>query len=257
MDKDVQDKESRPILFETDDFDMDSFNVKPLSKGLGFHQEKERRTHRINRSQPTQTRNLEARSVNSRPTTLNETTKASQQFWDQTVSQSELSRFYQDSATASIFPTTDKKTEEDKATGPQKVRLEASMLKRAGAWICDVCFVIVMCSLLVSVFYVISGMEMTMLLNGVYLGYFEMALFGAGLFSLIYIFYFTILDLAATPGKALFSLKLLPTSKERMSVTQTFVRSLVSLISFLILGLPAILDFQSKLSDSNVYLDND
>ena len=255
MEKQVNKEEtSMPILFETDEFDVDSFNVKPLSKGLGFHQERERvRPNRalkqpLNGHKPLATRS-EQRISQQEATTTPKVSNTSELFWDQTVSQTELSQFYTQSASDN--------QQELSSNEQNDVPLKATLSSRLMAWVVDMLALGVICAALLFSFVALAGMNMGTLIKGLYLGPLELAVFGLGLFSLLYIFYFTILDMAASPGKSLLGLRVCAANGERPKATQTLVRSVVSLLSLFLLGLPMILDFQSHLSESFVGQDSD
>jgi uncharacterized RDD family membrane protein YckC len=254
MEKQVNKEESStPILFETDEFDVDSFNVKPLSKGLGFHQEREKirpnRAHKqgnkVHKPLATRSEQRTSQQVIASPKVSN----TSEMFWDQTVSQTELSHFYKQSSSDN--------QQEFISNEQVMVPLKATFSSRILAWIVDVFALGVICAALLFSFVALAGMNMGTLLKGMYLGPLELSVFGLGLFSLLYIFYFTILDMAASPGKSLLGLRVCATNGERPKATQTLVRSVVSLLSLFLLGLPAILDFQSHLSESFVAQDSD
>ena len=72
------------------------------------------------------------------------------------------------------------------------------------------------------------------------------------LFSVYFLTYFSFLDLNATPGKLLFGLKLVGVNGGLLSFKQTFLRSIITLSSFLVAFLPLIVDFHGKLSDSKL-----
>jgi uncharacterized RDD family membrane protein YckC len=72
----------------------------------------------------------------------------------------------------------------------------------------------------------------------------------AGLYSGIYLIYFSILDISGTPGKNIWKIRLVKNSNEQATIKETFVRALVCLLSSLAFFVPIFLDFQSKLSES-------
>lgn len=248
-----KEQSKRPILFDTDEFDVDSFNVKPLSKGLGFHQERERsRTPRPQKPAVHTHKPLAMRSElhSSQVKSSVHSNSASEMFWDQTVSQSELSQFYQQSSHQ-------KQSEENETLESQKgAPIKATFQSRFLAWTLDLVALSVICTALIFSFVTLAGMDIETLFKGMYLGLLELSVFGIGLFSLLYIFYFTILDMAASPGKSLLGLRVCGPNGERPKASQTLVRSVVSLLSLFLLGLPAILDFQSRLSESVVSKDH-
>lgn len=248
-----KEESSRPILFDTDEFDVDSFNVKPLSKGLGFHQERERsRKPRPQKQTVSPHKPLAMRSElkSSQVKSSTHSSSASEMFWDQTVDQSELGQFYQQSSHQN-----DAKEEKKVSEREEFAPVKASLGGRSLAWALDMMALSVICIALVFSFVTLAGMNIETLLKGMYLGLFELSLFGLGLFSLLYIFYFTILDMAASPGKSLLGLRVCGPNGERPKASQTLVRSVVSLFSLFLLGLPSILDFQSRLSESLVCQD--
>lgn len=253
MDNEVtREESSRQIVFEADEFDVDSFNVKPLSKGLGFHQERERSRMPKPQSLPAQaSRSLDRRSESQEMRPPHNTQKISprEMFWDQTVSQSDLGQFYQDSSSQPQH------TDQTAQSSKEQALVEASFQSRFMAWLVDTSIVTALCLTLSFCFVTLAGMDVDALLKGMYLGLVELSLFGLGLFSLLYIFYFTILDMAASPGKSLLNLRVCGPHGDRPVVAQTLVRSVVSLLSLFLLGLPAILDFQSRLSESLVSKD--
>jgi hypothetical protein len=80
-------------------------------------------------------------------------------------------------------------------------------------------------------------------------------LFGASSFSIFYLSYFSILDLQSTPGKSLLNLHLLRENNKEVSLRDSFFRSVITLLSFVTLGLPCLIDFQGKLTDTKVVED--
>lgn len=256
MEKEAISTESiKPILFEADEFDVDSFNVRPLSKGLGFHQEREKVRSPKTKLHSTQTQNNLVRKteVSVAPSHGSiKTSSPSELFWDQSVSQSELNQFYQQ---GSISESKNEQSESFSESG--NTLQKATSTSRFLAWALDMLFLTVICLVLAFSFIVLAGMKIDILLKGHYLGHLELMVFGFGLFSLLYIFYFTILDMAACPGKSLLGLKVCGANGERPKASQTLTRSVVSLLSLFLLGLPAILDFQSRLSESVVSKDNE
>ncbi|EQC44851.1 RDD family protein [Bacteriovorax sp. BSW11_IV] len=82
----------------------------------------------------------------------------------------------------------------------------------------------------------------------------DMAIFGV-LFSILYVSYFSILDLAQTPGKILLGVKV-DSADRSLTFKATLIRAIVSMISTLLIGLPALLDFSGKLSDTRVILND-
>lgn len=255
MEKEGREEEStKAILFDTDEFDVDSFNVKPLSKGLGFHQERQAssRAPRAQQRSQQKYKPLAKRSElkNSQTSSPSRSSSTSELFWDQTVSQSELGQFYNQSFQHG------QQGEEEPSKEEYFVPVKAPFSKRFLAWTFDMIVLSAICLSLVFSFVTLAGMNIETLLKGMYLDFLELSIFGVGLFSLLYIFYFTILDMAASPGKSLLGLWVCSPNGKGPKASQTLIRSVVSLLSLFLLGLPAILDFQSRLSESLVSKDH-
>lgn len=71
----------------------------------------------------------------------------------------------------------------------------------------------------------------------------------------IYLFYFTIFDITGSPGKRIFSMSLKNTLNKKLTMSQTLIRAVVTLVSLLLLGMPSLFDFQGKLSDTKLVED--
>lgn len=83
----------------------------------------------------------------------------------------------------------------------------------------------------------------------------DLILFPITFFTIYYVTYFTILDLVATPGKIILGIKLANCDEGRVSAKQTFIRSVVTILSIMIFGLPLLMDFQGKLSATKLVKD--
>jgi uncharacterized RDD family membrane protein YckC len=59
-----------------------------------------------------------------------------------------------------------------------------------------------------------------------------------------------VLDLTGSPGKTIMGIRLLKLDNKEVTVKNTFTRSAVSLLSFIALFLPMVIDFQGRLSDT-------
>ena len=82
----------------------------------------------------------------------------------------------------------------------------------------------------------------------------EAATYIAPFFVFFYLFYFTILDREgnSTLGKKILRIRIVSKFDEHLGLTQSFLRAAITLLSSLALGLPLIMDFQGKLTDSMV-----
>lgn len=242
--KDENVRKVSPIFNDADDFDLEAFTVKPLSKGLGFHQSKERVQNQLSRQKvsvsPSSTR---ASAYNKKIVPAATTSSVA------TVSQNELSAFYGNHRTAESIPA---KNEEK-----LKVSLrEASSGERLMAWLVDFVLLLSLCSALIVAFLFLSGIGLDVnRLMTIFTGL-ELVFFSLAFYSLMNVFYFTILELVSTPGKALMKLKTLGADELPVTAGKTFLRATVSLVSCLAVGLPLLLDFQSHLSETKVFKDD-
>jgi uncharacterized RDD family membrane protein YckC len=82
----------------------------------------------------------------------------------------------------------------------------------------------------------------------------EAATYIAPFFVFFYLFYFTILDREgnSTLGKKILRIRIVSKFDEHLGLTQSFLRAAITLLSSLALGLPLVMDFQGKLTDSMV-----
>jgi uncharacterized RDD family membrane protein YckC len=72
--------------------------------------------------------------------------------------------------------------------------------------------------------------------------------------SLIYTFYFTFFDKTkfSTPGKRIMGLKVVNLDGEGISLKQSFIRAVLTLISIFVLGMSSLFKFHDKLTDTRV-----
>lgn len=240
INNDQQIKDSS-IAFNATEFNLDDFDFKPLNKGLGFHQEE-----RNNGILPTNKKNISVTrgsQVSKAPGLGISNPKVADKGLQ---SMNALSAFYSET---------------------QKEEIEAPILKIENtleyvvakpltqfmAWFVDLALVLAISTSLLGLFVVVSGLT----INQFYqiIGPNDLLLFGATSFSIFYLSYFSILDLQVTPGKGLFNLQLLRENNKEVSLKDSFLRSFITLLSFVTLGLPCLIDFQGKLTDTKVVED--
>lgn len=241
---------TQPVFNVEDEFDFESFSVKPLNSGLGFHQNKERTRPKIQRPAQSPSSSLSS----SRPSAFDKKIPASVKK-EQMVSRQELSAFYgQEQFVPSHLEKKQEKNEASKLTD----NLDAipSLTERFAAWIVDFLIIAFMCSSLLAAFLFASGIGFDFDHLATIFTSLEMVVYSLALYSLINLFYFTVLELGVTPGKSLFGLRTYNSDRQGVSGVQSFMRALVALLSCLAVGLPLLLDFQSHLSDTKVYKTN-
>lgn len=118
------------------------------------------------------------------------------------------------------------------------------------AWVVDVALIAAMVAISAGLFVLVSQMEPSILMQ--ILTPIDLIIFGGSLFSLYYLVYFTILDLGTSPGKRLLGLKLKNWKDEVPRPRETFLRAIITYTSLIVGGLPLLIDFQGKLSETKV-----
>ena len=227
--------DSRPkIEFSIEDFDLENFNVKPINKGLGFHGKPEeifrpsRSIHKIAAAPITQKEKpTPLPPVFTRPAVKIESRPLDNLFAEKTQS-----------------PIREMALKVEEPANPEK---------RAFAFLIDIAILVLANGLLWLSFMFLAGLQLKaenwfkiFTLN-------ETIIFLTLFFSLSYLFYFSLLDMSSTVGKNLLGLKVKSTKeKTNLRVGDTVVRSIFSLLSFVAIGLPLLLDFHSRLSDTKV-----
>ena len=216
---------------DTDEFEIEKINFRPVAKGLGFHKnEKEI-------PQATKIKKKRQESISHKLTPP--------------LSTMDLETFYN--------PAKDGQRKSlDSVNSSKNIPLEfknAGIIKRFGAWIIDLLFIII--SLISFMFLLIQIAQLDMkivvtsLREGMYWEYYTL------FFIIFYIAYFTFFDLLSTPGKVIFKIKLVKSDYSPVSITESFVRSSITLFSSVILFLPLLMDIQGKLSETKLILRND
>lgn len=231
-------------MIENDDFEIDNLLensdlFKPITDGLGFHhsiKEKKEIKKDLNSQKISLKNNLEKRAK-----TLNmKSTKVE----NNTLNMGELAPFY------------------DKSPVNNEVKLNlnslkeeiilASVEKRVLAWGIDLAVISSLITICVIGIVFIADVPLSFLKDN----FLEIdILFVSSLLSVMfYMFYFTFLEKTdfSTIGKRVLNLKVVREDGESISMLQSFSRSLLTLASFLTLGLGSILKIQDKLTDSIV-----
>ncbi|MFT6068798.1 MAG: putative RDD family membrane protein YckC [Bacteriovoracaceae bacterium] len=208
-------KSNNPPAME---FDIDSFEFKPVTKGLGFHQDKikESSTRKFKRTQ--------------------------------TIAQKERIKYEERSITINNpVVETKKPVIKEELISKKEVKVKnARMGLQFTSFVFD--FVLICLIQLGLNFAFLKLVQLDSFSKFLEFTWKEQSLF----FSFLFLFYFTILELASTPGKRIFDLKLDTTVGKKLSIDQTLIRSVVTLLSFLTAGMPLLFDFQGKLSDTRV-----
>lgn len=248
-------KIQRPIQIELDEFQISEDTFKPMTKGLGFHQDTKRPSFKPS---PKEVKSFGSsssplgKSLNSMPaSTLGQANNNAKPVLGNQLP-SGLEAFYgkaqEPAATTNLF-------EQKTVTVEKKVSSSAN-IKAAPqtaqffAWLIDILVIASFVVLTGALLVLASGIDYRMYSRLISTQ--DLAAFTAAIFSIYYLLYFTILDLSASPGKTILAIRLVKTNDGAVSVKHTFTRSLISLLSGVALFLPMLLDFQGRLSDTKL-----
>jgi len=226
------------------DFDIDSLfedesAFKPITEGLGFHQEKKEFKQDISVKERSRSLKIaldQKKSLKTK-TFAHENNK---QFMG------ELSAFYNSDESKL------KESPVEKLKPVVKFQQHSSYLKRSFAFCIDFLIVNLLFLVFFAFIYKTSGLRIESVKS-------MSSLFLTSTFLPVwlcfYLFYFSLLEKSklSTIGKYLCKMKVLGSNRKEPSLLQTMFRSIVTLISLFLLTLPLLFDFQSKLSDTVVY----
>lgn len=223
-------------------FDED-FDFKPITKGLGFHHSiKDQKEVSI--SLKKQQGELKEQ-LNKRAKTLNKNSPKASNMGD-------LAPFYQEQKKQSIdLELNQKETKEDNSRNTLE-ETNANMFIRVAAWLMDIVILLLSFSLsfVLMIFINDAPLEIVKeLLMSV-----ELFITVAPMLGIYYIFYFSFFDKTtfSTPGKRITGLRVVSSNGDNISMLQALMRSVITIVSVLTLGLLVILDAQSKITDTKV-----
>ncbi|PIK14431.1 MAG: hypothetical protein CES88_08800 [Halobacteriovorax sp. JY17] len=239
-----ENKEVKEVVFNSE-FNFDDFDFKPLNEGLGFHHE-ERKNGILPQSNKRNQHISVSRDTSSASRTTNLGVSNEGITRNGLESMNSLSAFYSESQVVEEAP---KLKASDFATKKKKVKSAAPILQFS-AWLIDVVIVAAISAGLMSLFVLVSGLSFSKFYE--IIGANDLAIFGSVSFSIFYLSYFSILDLQATPGKALLKLKLAREDGKSTLLKDSFLRAFITILSFVTLGLPCLIDFQGKLTDTKI-----
>lgn len=235
-------KRKNPPQFELDkeDIDLESlFEFRPITKGLGFHHEQDKKVHK--------------------KTVMKAPSRNYDHLESKKIIPSELKAFYSDQGIAGeqekeeVF-TTSKKDEH----ALDVIINSAKPIERMMAWMFDLGLITTGLFSVLILAVVSSGIRLDVLTAQ--FSSIELVSISLIAFSGFYFLYFSIFDLGGSPGKNLLGLKLISTQKsgkQRVSIKQTTIRSFVGLLSLFLAAFPFLFDFHGKLSDTQVVKEDD
>jgi uncharacterized RDD family membrane protein YckC len=250
-------KKVQSIQVNLDEFNISEDSFKPMTKGLGFHQEQKRASFK---PKPVEVKPFgTARTQPKASVVLSslDTQNAS------TVSKhlpSGLEAFYGAKGNSGKQNRTDNHENSQNSQNSNEPRIEKTEIKNVfktaplslqfTAWIIDLLVVSSFVAITGALLVFASGIQFQMFSR--LISNFDLIVFTAAIFSIYYLLYFTILDLTASPGKTIMGIRLVKINNINVSVKHTFTRALISLFSSVALFLPMLLDFQGRLSDTKV-----
>lgn len=240
-----------PIKIDLDEFQINEDTFKPMTKGLGFHQDTKRPSFK---PAPKEVKTFGSSKLAVKQTFSSIATNIESPKSSKNTNQlpSGLEAFYGAKGvieTENLFERSQDKLE----IKPERTivnKKAAPQVLQFFAWIIDVLVVASFVALTGAVLVFSSGIEITMYSRLISVK--DLGIFTTAIFSIYYLLYFTILELSATPGKTIFGIRLVSSSGRQVSVKHTFARALISLFSGVALFLPMLLDFQGRLSDTRV-----
>ncbi len=246
-------KTTPPIKIDLDEFQISEDTFKPMTRGLGFHHDtkrpsfkpapKEVKAFGSNKSPMNQ-------SLNSMPTSIGATSKATP---NSAQMPSGLEAFYGAKPAEPVSQNLFENKVQEKVETKKEKKISAKSASQTAqfcAWVIDILVIASFVALTGALLVFASGIEFNMYSR--LISPQDLAIFGAAIFSIYYLLYFTILELSSTPGKTIFGIRLVTVSGSEVTVKHTFARALISLISGVALFLPMLLDFQGRLSDTKV-----
>jgi len=259
--------EQKNIIVNFEDFELSEESFKPMTKGLGFHHELKTKAkfktgvaQGENRKRDNKSNlGLNKNRKNLSHPLLNDLSQTNQVKNDNR-SPSGLEAFYGNSqqvSHASFSPESFneikeqvKKLEIEESQLPKSIIKSASSGSQFVAWFIDLLMVASFVAVTLSLFVYLSGLSpekfFTMTPQN------DLYVFPLVLFSIYYLLYFTILDIGSTPGKTIMGIKLIKNNNQSVEMKHSFIRALVSLLSFVALFLPMLVDFQGRLSDTKL-----
>jgi uncharacterized RDD family membrane protein YckC len=243
-------KSAALIQVNLEEFNIGEDSFKPMTKGLGFHQDQKRSSFNpapkevkvfgTARTQPKAAVVLSSLSGS-------QAAKASAQHMP-----SGLEAFYGAKGNpgnqTQSFDTKLDQTSEKIVT--KTIYKTASAGAQFVAWTIDLLVVASFVAVTGALLVFASGIQFQMFARLVSTQ--DLIVFTSAIFSIYYLLYFTILDLSASPGKTIMGIRLLKADNENVTVKNTFFRALISLLSSVALFLPMLLDFQGRLSETKL-----
>lgn len=216
------------------DFDLENFDFKPITPGLGFHHEPKTETIDVPKATP-------VRREQRREASPYQRLETSENFFP-----SDLESFYSSSQTSA--PKIEKIAEKVREIAPLRA---AGSSERVAAYLLDLGLVVSSVTLTALTMARVLDLDLMEVVNR-YPN--EATPLLLTLFVGFYLIYFSVFEKssASTLGKSIFALRVAPLEGEELSLGKLLLRTGVSLFNFVSLGLFSYYDLQSKMSRSRV-----
>lgn len=232
---------------DLNEINLDDLSFKPINKGLGFHHETKRST--LNK-RPTKSTNFNQVTNNLEKATFKK--RSSNSLNGPMIESSEVSEFYKrmDNEDRNQTPQTE---QIEPALGKTKkivFHKDATLSQRFGAFIIDIIILSGFMGIIFSglIKFVNREYDIFKILSS--LNY--ISLLGIILFGVLFIAYFSIIELFTTPGKVLLNIEVIRADGKKLGIRDTISRAVVSFLSVLLFCMPLFLKFQDRLSETRV-----
>ncbi len=246
------DAKQRPKMkLDLDEFDLENYELGPLTQGLGLHSVKKKKS--VAQFSPKRTE-----------TALNQISASTQQ--NNLYPQVPLKKLSEMRHTKPLEPTLVRRHPQQQVFHSSfsdhkrlnKTReLQENKLREVGevdqfcAFFIDVVVLLGVYSGMIMAFTLIAGIPYEWKVLRVF--WFQFWPYFSLLGISIFLFYFTLLDSGGTPGKRIIGLRSVGTKDfKTTNLQQNFCRSFVTLLSFILFGLPFLVDFQGKASHTKL-----
>lgn len=210
-------KKRTPPPMNLDDIDLDNLTFRPITQGLGFHPEKK------------EIPIIRSKMSAPRPTFNPQTTQA----------------------LPPHMVSVPRPAPPQKPKIEEKILEEGQMFFRFLAFSTDMLIILSASGITLFILGLASGLSMDIFMSIFSLK--EIILFTTGVFSIYFLFYFSILDISSTVGKSLMGLEMKTIDGKRPVLQSTFSRSLLTLLFLPLLGTPAIGEIQEKLTGTKIF----
>lgn len=227
----VDSSQNTPVKAPVSDFDLDNFDFKPITSGLGFHQQTK-----------TEVKPAFVETAIPKPVVAPKKVAAA----PATLYQNDLSLFYDHQTTQAPKPVMEEEKPEKQITYKT-----AGRLQRSFAYVLDLAVVGSLLTLTLTA--MARAMDMDLIEAWMAFPH-DITPLALTLFCGFYLIYFSVMEKASgsTIGKNLMDLKVVSQVEESLGFSTLLLRSFISLLNFVSLGLFFWYDLQSKISQTRV-----